>query len=296
MPLGKWDTSNVISTAGMFMNCRNFNQNINNWNVSKLEYANSMFEECWNFNHPLDKWNTSSLISTASMFKHCINFNQNINNWNVSKLEYAHSMFEDCYSFNQPLDKWDTSNLKYISSMFKFCYEFNQPLNTWNTYQIVEMDYVFNKAKNLLTENFIDNSSLDVKLIMLSSLGIKEEELILNFNKDFKKSAFNDFWQKIQRRINGEPVSKIINSRFFWNNKFYVNKDVLDPRPDSEIIIEAVLDDYSNEQELNILDLGTGSGCLILTLLSIFKKSRGLATDINEKSLLIAKKIQILQE
>lgn len=148
----------------------------------------------------------------------------------------------------------------------------------------------FNKAKNLLTENFIDNSSLDVKLIMLSSLGIKEEELILNFNKDFKKSAFNDFWQKIQRRINGEPVSKIINSRFFWNNKFYVNKDVLDPRPDSEIIIEAVLDDYSNEQELNILDLGTGSGCLILTLLSIFKKSRGLATDINEKSLLIAKK------
>lgn len=147
-----------------------------------------------------------------------------------------------------------------------------------------------NKAKDLLVKNSVNTADLDVKLIMLHVLKAKEEELISNLKTSINKIQLSNFWSKIYRRINGEPVSKIINLKYFWNNKFYVNKSVLDPRPDSEILIEAVINDYDVEQELNILDLGTGSGCLILTLLSIFKKSHGLAIDISEDSLQVARK------
>ena len=146
------------------------------------------------------------------------------------------------------------------------------------------------KAKNLLMENAIDTADLDAKLIMLSSVKMTEEQLILNLDKDIDKSQLLDFKNKIRSRLEGKPTSKIVKFRYFWNNKFYVNEDVLDPRPDSEILIEAVVSDYSNEQKLSILDLGTGSGCLILTLLSIFKKSHGLAIDISKNSLKIAQK------
>lgn len=146
------------------------------------------------------------------------------------------------------------------------------------------------KAKSLLVKNAIETADLDAKIIMLSSLGIDEEQLVLSLNKNIEETQLSDFESKIRRRLEGEPISKIVNSRYFWNNRFYVDRNVLDPRPDSETLIEAVISDYSDEQKLNILDLGVGSGCLILTLLSIFKKSSGLAVDISENSLQIAKK------
>lgn len=146
------------------------------------------------------------------------------------------------------------------------------------------------KAKSLLVKNAIETADLDAKIIMLSSLGIDEEQLVLSLNKNIEETQLSDFESKIRRRLEGEPISKIVNSRYFWNSRFYVDRNVLDPRPDSETLIEAVINDYSDEQKLNILDLGVGSGCLILTLLSIFKKSSGLAVDISENSLQIAKK------
>lgn len=146
------------------------------------------------------------------------------------------------------------------------------------------------KAKSLLVKNAIETADLDAKMIMLSSLGIDKEQLILSLNENIGETQLLDFESKIRRRLEGEPISKIVNSRYFWNNRFYVDRNVLDPRPDSETLIEAVINDYSDEQKLNILDLGVGSGCLILTLLSIFKKSSGLAVDISENSLQIAKK------
>lgn len=146
------------------------------------------------------------------------------------------------------------------------------------------------RAKNLLIENSIDTADLDAKMIMLSSLKIDEEQLILSLNKDIRETQLLDFESKIRRRLEGEPISKIVNFRYFWNNRFYVDKNVLDPRPDSETLIEAIINDYDDGQKLDILDLGTGSGCLILTLLSIFKKSSGLAVDISEDSLQIARK------
>ena len=94
----------------------------------------------------------------------------------------------------------------------------------------------------------------------------------------------------ISRRLAGEPVAKIIGKRGFWKNDFIVSKDVLDPRPDSETLIEAVLEKFPDKnQTLRLLDLGTGSGCLLLSLLGEYKNATGLGIDISEKALDIAK-------
>ena len=94
----------------------------------------------------------------------------------------------------------------------------------------------------------------------------------------------------ISRRLAGEPVAKIIGKKGFWKDDFFVSKDVLDPRPDSETLIEAVLEKFPDKnQTLRILDLGTGSGCLLLSLLGEYKDATGVGIDISEKALAIAK-------
>ena len=93
----------------------------------------------------------------------------------------------------------------------------------------------------------------------------------------------------LKRRLAGEPVAKIIGKKGFWKEEFIVSKDVLDPRPDSETLIEAVLAKFPDQtKSLSILDLGTGSGCLLLSLLGEYPKARGIGIDISEKALTIA--------
>ncbi len=104
-------------------------------------------------------------------------------------------------------------------------------------------------------------------------------------------SSDEEFSSFVKRRLAGEPVAKIIGKKGFWKGDFIVSKDVLDPRPDSETLIEAVLGKFSDKEEtLRILDLGTGSGCLILSLLGEYKSAAGVGIDISEKAIEIAKK------
>tara|TARA_B110000444_G_scaffold259345_1_gene302810 strand:+ start:4407 stop:5120 length:714 start_codon:yes stop_codon:yes gene_type:complete len=100
-----------------------------------------------------------------------------------------------------------------------------------------------------------------------------------------------DYFAIIDRRIKGEPVSKILGKKEFYGRDFIVNSDVLDPRPDSELIIDTAKELFSNRNEkLKFLDLGTGSGCLLLTLLLEFRDARGVGIDISEKAIEVAKR------
>ncbi len=95
----------------------------------------------------------------------------------------------------------------------------------------------------------------------------------------------------VERRKKQEPVSKIIRSKGFWALDFYVTQDVLDPRPDSETLIEAVLEFFPDkDQPLNILDIGTGSGCLLVSLLYEYKNAIGTGVDISPNALEVARK------
>ncbi len=109
--------------------------------------------------------------------------------------------------------------------------------------------------------------------------------------KQLTEKQYSQFQAYVDRRCKREPVSYILEVREFWSLDFTVSEHVLDPRPDSETLIEAVLKHALNYGEPNrILDLGTGSGCLLLTLLTELKNATGVGVDISEEALAVAKK------
>lgn len=146
-----------------------------------------------------------------------------------------------------------------------------------------------NSAKELEQQGIL-TSKLDVKILLSYLLNIDSKELIMYFNQHIEQKFINTFNHLLKRRLNREPIANIVNKKSFWSYDFFVNENVLTPRNDSEILIEAVLSNYNNmQEELKILDLGTGSGCLILSLLKMYKNASGLAVDISEKALKVAR-------
>ncbi|WP_374377355.1 peptide chain release factor N(5)-glutamine methyltransferase [Dongia sp.] len=95
----------------------------------------------------------------------------------------------------------------------------------------------------------------------------------------------------LARRVAREPMSHLLGVREFWSRPFFVTRDVLDPRPDSEALIEAVLDElYDRQRPYRIIDFGTGSGCLLLTLLAELPAAKGWAVDLSPAALAVAQK------
>jgi release factor glutamine methyltransferase len=143
------------------------------------------------------------------------------------------------------------------------------------------------KNANVLLRNS-DTAKIDIKVLLSFFLKRDLNEMFKYYNIDIDENKFNIL---LERRNNNEPIANIINKKGFWNDVFFVNANVLTPRSDSETIIEAIINNYKNKDEkLNILDLGVGSGCLLLSLLKIYKNANGVGVDISEKALNIAKK------
>ena len=135
----------------------------------------------------------------------------------------------------------------------------------------------------------IETASLDCRLLLTKSIKkyrtLHNHEYINITNKEIKK-----FKYLIRERLAGKPVSRIINKRNFWKMEFKLNEATLDPRPDSETLIYAVLNHFINKlQPLKILDLGSGSGCLGLSLLDEYQNSKVSFFDTSQKSLEIVK-------
>ena len=146
-----------------------------------------------------------------------------------------------------------------------------------------------NKAAITLKNSDIKTPYLDSELLLLKVLHKDRKYLLLNSKEMLSKEHLFQFNNLICRRKKGEPVAYLINYKEFWKEKFFVNKDVLIPRPDTEVLIEEVLTIYNNEKKLNILDIGTGSGCLLLSILKERKKFLGVGVDISKKALNVAR-------
>lgn len=154
---------------------------------------------------------------------------------------------------------------------------------------------LLSKATLQLADAGIDTPELDARLLLLHVLGISREELMLRGEVVLDEAQWLAFDEAVARRVNREPVSHILGVREFYGREFMVTRDVLDPRPDSETLIDAVLeycasDVLKGKKHLNILDIGTGSGCLILTLLSELPQAMGVALDISEAALAVAER------
>jgi release factor glutamine methyltransferase len=153
----------------------------------------------------------------------------------------------------------------------------------------LESSKALNKAREILGKKGVSNAGLDSTILLAHALLVSKDWVI--FNPDFRLSEEQQktFFDLIARRANREPVSHLVGKREFFGEDFLVSRDVLDPRPDSEILIESVLKKFPNrEEKLKILELGVGSGCLIITLLTAYKNAAGKAVDISEKALEVA--------
>ncbi len=130
------------------------------------------------------------------------------------------------------------------------------------------------------------------KSLLSDIVGSDTKKLFLQKDKILSDKELKFFLKGLTRGLQGEPVSKVLNKKGFWKYDFYVNQNVLDPRPDSETLIETALKHFSNNRndELFILDLGTGSGCLLLCLLKELENSFGFGVDISDKALEVAQR------
>lgn len=155
-----------------------------------------------------------------------------------------------------------------------------------------------NKASKLLKNSSIKSFKLDSEIILSNMLNLSREELLLNLNEELSNKDLKYFKKLIYRRKKKEPIAYIVGYKEFWKEKYKVNSNVLIPRPDTEIVVEEVLKNIPLNSSKNILDIGTGSGCIALSILRDRKKCHVKALDISKNALKVAKhnaKIQHLE-
>ena len=144
--------------------------------------------------------------------------------------------------------------------------------------------------KDLLNHN-IKTAKIDTEVILADVLKISRVNLITKQNTSLNQEQEDLFAKLIKRRKQQEPVAYILNKKEFWNENYYVDKRVLIPRPETEILIEMLLKKVKDKSKVfQILDLGCGSGCLLISCLKEFNKSLGLGIDISSLALEVAKK------
>ena len=137
----------------------------------------------------------------------------------------------------------------------------------------------------------VDNPRMDARLLLCHSACLELANLIVDPNVVLADECFRKFETLVERREKREPVSHLIGEREFWSLPFIVTADVLDPRPASETLIEAALDHVRDRSEpVSVLDLGTGSGCLLIAVLSELPGARGVGVDTSEAALVIARR------
>ncbi len=145
------------------------------------------------------------------------------------------------------------------------------------------------KQASLLLKNYnIPSHELDAEVILSEIMGVTREFLIVNNNMIIPNNTIKEFNIAIKRRTKKEPVAYIIGKKEFWSEDFLVNKATLVPRPETELLIYKIIKYFKNKK-INILDIGTGSGCILLSILKELKYSRGTGIDISAKAIKTAK-------
>ena len=147
---------------------------------------------------------------------------------------------------------------------------------------------LLNKGSKKLKYKGVKSSQIDSEILLSNVLGKTRENILINLDKKVSGDEilkFNDF---IERRSMKEPIAYILKEKEFWSKDFVVNKSTLIPRPETELMVEKLIKIYYGKKIL-ILDIGTGSGCILISLLSELKNSNGIGVDISKKALEIAK-------
>ena len=152
----------------------------------------------------------------------------------------------------------------------------------------MNLENIIKKASQILKNNCVQSHELDAQIILADIMGVKREYLITNDQINISEKIIKKYDIAIRRRINREPVAYITGKKEFWSKDFIVNQATLVPRPETELLIYKVINFFRNKR-INILDIGTGSGCILLSILKELNLSRGIGIDISAKAIQTAK-------
>jgi len=154
----------------------------------------------------------------------------------------------------------------------------------------MDINNLLQEASSILKEKNIQTYKIDSELIL--SQAIKKDLSFILANGDFEidPREIKTYKDLILRRKKNEPIAYILKRKEFWSIDFNLNRNVLIPRPETEFIVEEVIKKYRYRNAINILDIGTGSGCILLSLLKNLENSRGIGIDRSKKAIKIAQK------
>ena len=148
---------------------------------------------------------------------------------------------------------------------------------------------LLNQGSFQLKSKGIFSHILDAEILLSKILGKTREKILVNLDQKISNNQIKLYKKLIARRSLNEPIAYILSEKEFWGKSFEVNKNTLIPRPETELMVEMLVT-YFKKKKVKILDIGTGTGCILISLLSELKKSSGVGIDISKKALLIANK------
>ena len=141
------------------------------------------------------------------------------------------------------------------------------------------------------------NSRLDSEILVSHLINIPRESIYSKLKENLPSNKTEELQKLVSRRVKKEPIAYILNNKEFWSTNFYVDRSVLIPRPETEVLIDLILSQINNKNNyFNILDIGTGSGCILVSLLKELTKAKGIGIDKSSKAIAIAKKNSISQQ
>ena len=151
------------------------------------------------------------------------------------------------------------------------------------------LETVINSAYQDLKKNSIKSALIDSEILLSQAINKSREFIILNSNYNVSEKEYQYFKEMVNQRLRGKPIAYITGKKFFWKDEFLINEKVLIPRPDTEIVVEQVLKIFKNKTKINFLDIGIGSGCIMLSILRERKDFRATGIDISNHALKVCK-------
>ena len=142
---------------------------------------------------------------------------------------------------------------------------------------------------SILRDKSINSAKLDSEILLASAIDQDRKYIIINNDQDIKEENLRYYQELINKRSFRKPIAYLTNKKYFWKYKFFVTQDTLIPRPDTELIVEQILKLTKFKNKMKILDIGVGSGCILLTILKERKNFYGVGVDICKKCLNISK-------
>ena len=153
----------------------------------------------------------------------------------------------------------------------------------------MKIDTAIQQANIILKRNYIKSSLIDSEILISKVINKSREYIILNLHKKINKDDYLNFQKLVAERSKGKPLAYLTGKKYFWKYEFVVNNNVLIPRPDTEVLVEQALELTKNKNRLKLLDIGIGSGCILISILKERKNFIGTGIDISSKSLEICR-------